>query len=101
MVIAAPQSSEGHAFWHKLYRLGPALLYAPMIAGSIAYSPSRHDESWLIYIILAFAPLSLLWHVALIATEQQKPTYVLYLLLNAVLYPGIAMFCLYRVVTEL
>ena len=100
MPDSASEVPKANTVWRKIYRVGPAALYLPVLAGSFAYSPWRHYGSWPVFVILGCVALGLIWHVALIATERRKVVYLLYLVLN--LFPGvhIMVFCLYLVATE-
>jgi len=87
-------------FAHKVFRLGPVLIVPVMIAGSVAYSPWRHYDSWPAYVILLGLPVALIWHLVLITMERPRAGYVLYAAVNLLLYLFVGLRCLYVVAVE-
>lgn len=87
-------------FAHKVFRFGPALIIPVMIVGSIAYSPWRHYNSWPAYVILLGLPAILLWHLVLCSMERPRAAYVIFAMVNLLLYVFIGFRCLFLVAVE-
>ena len=81
-------------FARKVFRVGPATLTLVMVAGSAAYWPWRHYDSWPVYAILLGAFVTALWHLFLIVMEREKIAYFFYALLHMPLYVVVGVYCL-------
>ena len=68
----------------RVYRLGPVSITALIIVASVAYSPwSKIDDvPWLTYTLWACLGIALLWHLSLIASEENKPAMLLYAIIH-------------------
>ena len=68
----------------SVYRLGPVSITALMVVASIAYSPwSKFDDvPWLEHTYHFCLGTALLWHISLIASEENKPVMLLYAIIH-------------------
>jgi hypothetical protein len=66
-----------------------------MVVASIAYSPwsSTSDVPWLTYTLFACLGIALLWHISLIASEENKSAMVLYAIIHLPLMYIIGFIC--------
>ena len=67
-----------------VYRLGPVSITALMVVASVAYFPwsSISDIYWLEHIYDFCFGTALLWHISLIASEENKRVMLLYAIIH-------------------
>jgi hypothetical protein len=78
----------------RLFVLFPILLTLLLIAWTLlVYKHTRYGD-WPIYPALAIFPIALLWHIALIAIQKPRSTFILYAVVHLALLAVVWVACL-------